>query len=443
MNHTNHHGAGRPGSRRLLGVGVLALSLAAGACDLDLSNPNALSEEDVLNDPNGIIALAVGMQAQYATSTADFARAPALVTDEWGTNSGALTAYQSLLTGESFDKSFAVVEAPWSSAYRVVRTANSLLDNVNDVGLDAGTVTGITALAKTYKAMALGIAAMQYELLPADVRVAQPVPQPRAVVLDTVQALLESARADLAGSPNLSVFESRVLVDGIDLDEVIDAMLARYYLVDGEYARADEAAQRVDLASRSFFTYTGTSVNPIWNIAFNSIYVQPLASFEASAEDGDARVAYWLQEEVPAAGGNPSDTLLVPFDQYAERNAPYAVYLPGEILLIQAEARARGGDLPGARELINQVRTQCGDVETATEPIACLPELPVEALDTQEEALDQIAYERRYELFSQGLRWEDLRRLGYDNAVGAAPWIDWLPIPSQECRVNPAAGCTP
>jgi hypothetical protein len=75
--------------------------------------------------------------------------------------------------------------------------------------------------------------------------------------------------------------------------------------------------------------------------------------------------------------------------------------------------------------------------------VACLPELAVDRLDTLDEVLDQIAYERRYELFSQGLRWEDLRRLGTDNSVGAPPTLMWFPIPSQECRVNPAAECVP
>lgn len=421
--------------------GAVVLTMAAG-CSLDVTNPNALTEEDVFTDPNGIVALSVGMQAQYATSMADFIRAPALLTDEWGTNTAALTAYQSLLTGINFDPSFAVVEAPWSATYRVVRTANSILDNVGAVNLDVGTQSGIRALAKTYKAMALGMSAMHYERLPVDVRVAEPVPQPRAVVLDSVHALLESARADLAGNPDLSVFNARVLVGGIALPQVIDAMLARYYLVDGEYEMARQAAERVNLSSMSEFRYTGTSINPIWNISSSVLYVQPLNSFATEAEPGDARVAYWTQETIDPLRGNPPDTLLLPFDSYSERNAPIPVYLPDEMRLIRAEAHARAGQLPQARTLINAVRTQCGDPNTSAEPVACLPELPVEALDTQAEVLAQIAYERRYELFSQGLRWEDLRRLGYDKAVGAPPIFDFFPIPSRECQVNPSAGCT-
>ncbi|HEX2203552.1 MAG TPA: hypothetical protein VHG91_09655, partial [Longimicrobium sp.] len=183
------------------GLVALAAVLALSACDLDLTNPNALSEEDVLRTANGIISLSVGVQKQYATSVAEWVRAPALVTDEWGTNTGSLTSYRSLLTGDDFEATFAVVESPWASTYRVVRSANAVLANVDEVGLDAGTATGIRATAKLYKAMALGRAILQYEEVPVDVTVEFAVPQPREVVLDSVLALLESARAALATRP--------------------------------------------------------------------------------------------------------------------------------------------------------------------------------------------------------------------------------------------------
>ncbi|HEX5724888.1 MAG TPA: RagB/SusD family nutrient uptake outer membrane protein [Longimicrobiaceae bacterium] len=427
------------GLRRRLPVlaGAAGVALALAGCDLDLSNPNALSEEDVLNDPNGLIALAVGLQSQYATSVAEWVRAPALVTDEWGTNTGSLEAYRSLLTGQNFDPSFAVVEGPWASAYRVVRTANTLLDNLGGAALDDGTRTGIAALAKTYRAMALGALALQFERAPVDVRTPTPVPQPRGVVLDSVAALLESARSDLAGSPDLAVFNARVLVPGVDLPNVINAMLARFYLADGEYQRAIEAAQRVNLASLSRFTFLGTSVNPIWNISGNSFYVLPLASFRAAAEAGDQRVDFWTRSTAPTRG-NP-DSLLVTFNRYTDRNDPFPVYLPDEMRLIQAEAHARLGNLPQARALINQVRTQCSS--PLAEPVACLPALTDAQLPDLNAVLRQIAYERRYELYMQGLRWDDLRRLGAAFAVGAPPVLQFLPIPSGECRNNPQAGC--
>ena len=46
-----------------------------------------------------------------------------------------------------------------------------------------------------------------------------------------------------------------------------------------------------------------------------------------------------------------------------------------------------------------------------------MPALPDDALDTEAELMAQILYERRYELYAQGVRWEDLRRLA--DSIGA------------------------
>ena len=73
------------------------------------------------------------------------------------------------------------------------------------------------------------------------------------------------------------------------------------------------------------------------------------------------------------------------------------------------------------------------------EPRAGLPALPATALDTEAELLAQILYERRYELYSQGLRWEDLRRLSAYTT--RRPSIEFLPYPQSECDRNPADPC--
>lgn len=431
-----HHGAGAMrGLRQLI---LLAAVLATAGCDLDLANPNAPAEDEVLNTADGIISLAVGLQSQYSSSVADFVRAPALVTDEWGTNTQSLIAYQSLLTGDNFSNTYGVVEAPWSSAYRVLRTANSLRDNAGNVGLDAGTVAGINVLADLFSGMAVGAIVQQYEAVPIDVTVDDPVPQPRDVVLDEVLRLLESARTGLAQAGDLTIFEGRVLADGLDLANTIDAMLGRYYLLDGQYDAAIEAAQRVDPAATSWFVFSTTDINPIYNESRNSLYVTALASFAASAEEGDQRVPYWVEASAQPTTGNP-DSLVIPFNQFSAPDDPFPVYLPDEMTLIQAEAYARTGDLDTARDLINEVRTSCE--ADADEPEACLAPKTDTELATVEDILGQIAYERRYELYAQGLRWEDLRRFGYENSVGAPPILDFLPIPSQECDANSALTC--
>lgn len=422
---------------------VAALGLAG--CELNLTNPNSPPEQLVLNTADGIVALAVGMQGQFAGTSVgtgmvlNAVRAPSLVTDEWGTTSRALAADRSLQTGVGVDAAFGVVSGPYTTGFRVIRSAEELLRSAPTVDMGPATRTGIIALAKTFKAMTLGILIQQYEQVPVtSAQGANPL-QPRAVVLDTVLDLLESARADLATvtPAQLADFRTRVTGTSYDLLEVVNAMLARYYLIAGRYQSAIEAADRVSLTRLNTFTYPDPVRNPVWGYAYSLIYVAGRNTFVTQAEPGDRRPEFWLRTDQATFNGSP----VIPLRnlrQFQDRNEQYPIFLPDEMRLIKAEAYARLGDLAQARIFINQVRTQ--QSSPLNEPVAGLPALPESELDTLDEVLRRIAYERRYELFMQGLRWEDLRRFGPEIA-GATPTVQFLPLPQDECLYNPGAGC--
>ena len=416
------------------GAAAVLAALALPACDLDLTNPNAPSEEQVVTTSEGVITLAVGLQSQYADNVNAFVRAPALVTDEWGTRPIALAADVSLVTG-TVDPSFGVVSEQFTAAYRIARTANILQQSAPNVGLGKGLQTGIVSLSKLFKAMALGNLVQQYERLPADADPAA-LPLPRAEVLDTVITLLESARADLATvtDAELSGFNSRVLGTGFSLRNTVDAMLARYYLMDGRYQQAADAAGRVNRGVLSVLPYPNPGINPIYNYSVVSRYTGTRRSFFTEAEPADQRPNFWANRAAGVAGVPDS---VFDFRQYGGRNDPFPVYLPDEMRLIQAEAFAQLGQLAAARDLVNAVRTSPASVPG--DPVAGLAVLPAEALDTKEEILAQVLYERRYELYAQGLRWEDLRRLAAYTAK--RPSIAFLPYPQGECDRNPARPC--
>lgn len=429
-------GSKSPRWARTIVAAVTVFTAAGCDLDLDLTNPNAPTEQEVVNSVDGILAVSLGMQDQFASSVLTYVRAPALVTDEWGTQTRALAADQSLFTGDP-DPSFGVVSGPYFVTYRVARSANTIIASAPSLPLGAGLQSGLIATAELFKAMALGFAAQQYEQVPLDASIAGSPLVGRDEAFAEVIRLLEAARAELAGvsEGDLATFNARGLTSGFDLRNTIEAMLARYYLITGQYQAALDAARRVELDVLSVFTYPDPDRNPINNYATQLLYVAPLASFAAEAEPGDERVQFWVDTSAEPFTGNPPVALL-PFAYYSDRNAAFPVYLPGEILLIEAEASARLGDLETARELINQVRTKEGTDDT---PGANLPPLGPGDLSTLEEILAQIAYERRYELYSQGLRWEDLRRLG--PYVDSAPKVDFLPLPEAECRTNPALNC--
>ena len=431
------------GAKRMrirLGLAVLAIG-ASMACNtsLDLTNPNSPTEQAALSSIDGVIATELGMQDQFATSVNTYVRAPALVTDEWGIASKALAADISLFTGQGIDPSYGVVSDPYYVTYRIARTADAIIGAVPNIGgISAGFAAGLTANAKLFKAMALGMAAQQYAELPLDASVSGGTPVPRDQVFAEVIRLLESARSDLAPytAADLSGFTSRAVSTGFDVRNTIDAMLARYYLFTGQYQQALDAAKRVDLTKVSLLTYPDPDLNPIYNYSVVAGYVAPLKSWAQGAEPGDKRVPFWVDTLATPPNGNPPSLQLAQFALYGTRNAPFPVYVPGEVLLIKAEAEAQLNDLPSAIADINAVRTKSG---TATTPGAQLPPLTALQLNTKDKVLAQIARERKYELFSQGLRWEDLRRLG--SLIGVKPKADFLPMPQSECNTNPNAGC--
>ncbi|MBQ7811175.1 MAG: RagB/SusD family nutrient uptake outer membrane protein [Bacteroidales bacterium] len=73
----------------------------------------------------------------------------------------------------------------------------------------------------------------------------------------------------------------------------------------------------------------------------------------------------------------------------------------GEIYLLHAEALAMTGDLAGATEYVNKIRTRAG-IKTIAVP------------SSQDEMIDAILHERRLELAFEGFRFFDLLRHGFD-----------------------------
>lgn len=442
---------------------ALALAALAGAtagCSLDLVNPNGPREEEVLTDAELILTTTAGLQAQYADNILVFVRAPELVTDQWSTRPSALAADVSLVRGTP-DPTFGVVADPFAAAYRISRTADLLRRNSPNVaGLSRAQLTGISALSRLIEAMAIGHLTTQYDRMPVRYDSIGAVPLPREQVRDTILAWLEQARAEVntLTAAELSAFRARVLDSsagantGINLPNTINAMLARYYLFDGQYQNAITAAQRVPLTgtgSLSLLQYPNTQINPLHQyMSLGQLrYVGTRKEFFTEADSADRRDEFWA-DRVPSTANSTTGTPDSAFSFRAyggARNDAYPVYLPDEMKLIQAEAYARLGNLPEAARLINEVRTQGRNLATgacttsATEPTGCNPPYTAEQLDTEAEVFRAILYERRYELYNQGLRWEDLRRLAAYTTD--RPSIQFLPFPQSECDRNPNSGC--
>lgn len=407
---------------RAAAAGAAALALVAGgACSLDVTNPNAATEDQVLTTPAGMRALVVGVQGRLGTAIEEAVWIPGLVSGEIG-NTNASQATQREF--QRFPEATANTEVTntnpelldfWARQYAVVRTSNDILENVDDVTLAPGTRSGMTAIAKTMKAIAYGTLIESFEqivLEPSTDGTAPPFVG-RAAALARALELLASARADLAAQPPSPEFTA-LLMPGFDLPSTIRAMQARYALAAGDPEAALGFANEVAAGATSVIPYSAVDPNPLSQQIQTLGYFGALASFRANAEPGDLRVDRFTTATAQSAFGGAT---LVGVNVYRDVTNPIPVFTQDELALIRAEAHARAGRLPEARAAVNAVRTANGLAARTDAELA-----------TQQAVLDEIYRQRTYSLFLTGLHWADQRRFGRL----AEAKVEYLPYPIAE-----------
>ncbi len=430
---------------------VTFTAASLGACSLDLKNPNSPTESEVTSSAAAVIGLATGLQARFATSYGNFAYMAGLVTDEFAAASASLVSISDAEQG-SVAPGTAIADNVFNSVYQTVRTANELLAGSDALAeqFDAGTRSGLRALAFALKAEALGEALQSYQRIPISTfGVAEPIYVPRAEALVYVRALLDSAAAEIAATPPSTLFNSSILTPGVNLLNVINLFRARYARIAGDNATAVSASNlvaRTGPGAMSVLTYpAGQPTNFYANVTGGTNGIAPRRQFRTSMAPQDQRFNYFVTPSSTLSGR--VGALLDPWSRYISLTAPLPVYFPDEALLIKAEALANLGDLPQAQAVLDSVRTDCAGGRGLDDPKACLP--PLVAPLTQPQLLAEIDVQRRYELFSSGLRWEDTRRRNAIRGPVAAPSVPvdgqrcWLPYATGDRNANPNVPANP
>src|ERR1043166_3172503 len=146
-----------------LSVTLVSLS----ACRLDLTNPNDPTAGDILTTREGIVRLAIGLQARYGAGMDDFIYPGGLITDELGAPTGALQSYKDAEAGTLLN-TYDAVETPWRTHYQTVKTANDILVSAPSLHAELGdsTYSGIMTISYLCKAMSLGELLQLYQQLP-------------------------------------------------------------------------------------------------------------------------------------------------------------------------------------------------------------------------------------------------------------------------------------
>ncbi|WP_103865045.1 RagB/SusD family nutrient uptake outer membrane protein [Aquimarina sp. I32.4] len=197
-------------------------------------------------------------------------------------------------------------------------------------------------------------------------------------------------------------------------------LLARVYYYMSEYAKAEEFAEKVlSIRNQVYNLNTTTDYNTIQLINHQEeFYARVLANsgiygpnyFYISQELTDTyNLSNDLRLHTDSDNTNAYATL-EPFgftglyENKKELNLGFSVQ---EMLFIQAEAKARSGNLSEAVNIINNFLRTRIDTSGFTPFVST----------TQEEVIDWITIERRKELYFRGLRWFDMRKLSKENKM--------------------------
>jgi hypothetical protein len=319
----------------------------------------------------------------------------------------------------------------------VLRTSELLLQQVPQIPFDPGTRSGILALAHLYSAKAIGDLTTVFEQVPIHTDPDENATfYPRNDALTAAIAHLDSAAQILADTAPSELFESKIKSSRLDLLNTINAYRARYHLFKGEWEEAIDASQDVDPNATSFFSYDAQNLNPFFtDLVQSRSYAARDDLGSPLTEAGDKRVSFFLASD-PAVS-NPKEypiDLLKGF--FTTGNSPIPAYVPSEMILIRAEAHVRLHDYASAVAEIDSIRTKTA----AEDQLGLGADLPAySGPETEEALLTEIYRQRSAELYLQGLRLEDSRRLG---RPGPPTSLDernrnYYPYPDQERRNNP------
>lgn len=430
--------------RMIRKISVCAAVFSIAGCDLDLQNPNAPTEGQVTTSPDGVIALATGLQGRFAQSYGNFAYMAGLVTDEFASTTAALISISDAEQG-SVAPGTAIAENVFNSVYRTVRTADDLLTGANALSgeIEPGTVSGLKALAWALKAESLGEALQSYQRIPVNTfGVVAPEYVSRAEALPVVRALLDSAANQVTAVPPSTFFNASIMTPGANLTNMIHLFRARYARVGNDHATALAASNlvpRSGTSAISVLTFPAPAVNFYANVTGGTNGIGPRRQYRLSMAPQDQRWAYFVVPSTTATGR--VGALLDLWNRYASSQAPLPVYFPDEALLIKAEALAALNQLAASQAALDSVRTDCTGGRGLDDPKACLP--PLSGQLTQAQLLTEIYVQRRYELLGTGLRWEDVRRRNSIRGLAAAPSVPadgqrcWLPYALGDRNANP------
>ncbi|RLJ73400.1 RagB/SusD family nutrient uptake outer membrane protein [Pedobacter alluvionis] len=403
---------------------ALSLTLCFSSCTKEYQDPSRAKTDVALGTQQGLTAVAIGLQRVYTLTRTgvmfNSVAANGFVTNELRLlNSGNIPELQLSTGGSTVDGTNTILFNLWTSANKIIYDADLVIANAGNLG-DKGYAAGLIAYSSIFKALAIGNMAQYWEKIP-DGTGKNVTFITRSAGFTKAIAVLDNALTVIAANSISASFLGNIPSD-VNIINTIHALKARYALFSGNYPLALTEANAVDLTKASFFKFDATSPNILFSIISSNNVFQPLnanlgLTGTNTPDAADKRIAFYTV----MAGATPT----LRMNGFAAATAsPFPIYLPGEMILIKAEALARQPDLTNSLIELNKVVTKTSDLFGVT---AALP--PLAGPYTQQQLLDLIYKHRSIELYASGLKIEDMRRF---NQPLADRKRNFFPYPFQE-----------
>lgn len=406
----------------------LVFLLLTTACKKDFENPNAATKEETFDNDKAATGVAVGLQRIYSTTAVSplygIINANGFITGELILrNAGNIPELQFATGGAAVDGTNTVLANIWARSNKIIYDANNVI-NFAETLSDKNYASGLITYASIFKALSIGNMAMFWEQVPDTIGTNVGFINRIDGFKKAVSVLNRAIVIYNANTPSTSV-RNRLPAE-VDILNTLYALKARYSLYAGDYSAALSAANSVDLSKKSTLNFTAQALNPVFESATSTNNVfQPVDSTlglppALAPNANDQRVPFYI-------GINPTVAPRYRINGfYNAGTAPIPLYLPGEVILIKAEANARLDQLTPALQQLNMVLTKKPSEDIYGVGAGLMPIVGPLSKDA---LLTEIYKQRSIELFMSGLKLEDMRRF---NRPASERKRLFFPYPFQE-----------
>ena len=394
---------------------IITLATVFASCKKDYINPGAATDDQVFSSPQGLTGVTVGLQRVYTAGRGSslYSRTAldGLLTNQLLVlNQGNTSEFQLQTGGGSVDGTNSILSNLWTTSNKIIYDADKVIESAEKLA-DKPYASGLIGYATVIKALAFGDLAMYWEKIPASIGVNVNFVDRKDGFTQAITAI-EKAQAAITAAAISTAFTANIPA-GIDIPLTLRALKARYYLFLGDYAKALQEANGVDITKKSTFNFSATNLNPIFETvtSTNNVY----APIDSTLGLPPALAPTLTDKRIPFYVTTSATTPRFRVNGFGAGSlTSWPVYLPGEMTLIKAEAYARSNpaDLVNATIELNKIITKT----PASDAFGVGADLtPVAAL-TLQQVLDLIYKHRSIELYMSGLKMEDMRRFGRPNA---------------------------